>query len=118
MKASLEEKIKVRINLDFISETNIESFHIQNLEQTVQSLKFQAQLKDKKAETASTTTTNPTTNLAFKKLQIEREQFEKYRVDQVSKIEAMREDEMKRLRREKLAWEKQRKAGEILPSKK
>lgn len=44
--------------------------------------------------------------------------FEKYKADQELVIQTLKDKELKTLRREQLLWDKQKKAADILPSKK
>ncbi|TPX71843.1 hypothetical protein SpCBS45565_g00784 [Spizellomyces sp. 'palustris'] len=54
---------------------------------------------------------------AIKILDAEKKSFEKYKQEEIEKINQMREDTLRDLKRERKIWEKQRKAAEILPTK-
>ena len=43
--------------------------------------------------------------------------FEKYKLQETERLQQYKESELKHLKREQLLWEKQKKATEILPSK-
>ncbi|RKO84069.1 hypothetical protein BDK51DRAFT_39299, partial [Blyttiomyces helicus] len=53
----------------------------------------------------------------FEKLEADKKAFEKHRSDELLRIAEMRNEELRGLKRERAMWEKQRKAAEILPTK-
>ena len=54
----------------------------------------------------------------YAKFESERAAFETYRSEQMKRLQAQHSENEKALKREKLAWEKQKKAASILPTKK
>ncbi|TPX50670.1 hypothetical protein SeMB42_g01186 [Synchytrium endobioticum] len=58
------------------------------------------------------------TEFMMKKLKQERDAFEQYKHQEMEKIQATRNQELKSIRREKAAWEQQRKVADLIPTKK
>ncbi|KAJ3034917.1 hypothetical protein HDV00_004527 [Rhizophlyctis rosea] len=54
---------------------------------------------------------------SMQKLMADKTAFEEYRKQELKSLQDYREEELRNLRREKQSWEKQRKAAEILPTK-